>query len=167
MPTSRTAPPPDPPAPAPPSPACGCARCRAHAADQFGPYTPREFVELFGVANEPGPVEVPAELAALGIELDAALERRERAFGAWSDAMRRGADEAEARAVLEDEDERLGAARVAYNDLARRLSERRTMEEYAADQAEQAAQREAARAAREGAGWRSRMGRIRAKVMTG
>lgn len=166
---------------------CTCGRCRAHAAGKFGPYSSKDFLELFGVANEPSPLEVPEELAVLGIEVDLAVDRRERAFATWQEAMvaegtaraNRSADAgsgkqaaltaasedvAIARGVLEDEDARLSAVRASYNSLARRLSDQRVAEAYATDQAAQAAQRQARREAAATSRPRTALARIRAKV---
>lgn len=146
---------------------CDCGRCHAHATGQFGPYSPRQFTELFGVVNEPAPVEVDPALAALGIEVDAALERYDQAKAVWLAALgeKGGHDAGAARGLLDVENDRLRAARAAYNALARSLSDHRIAEEYAAARAEQAAQREARRAATAATpGMLRRLARIRPKV---
>lgn len=174
--------------------ACGCGHCRAHASGRTGPYTPADFIELFGVVNEPAPVEVPAELAELGIEVDVALARYDRAKSAWEeslvalgavrqegaivvrygvpvhvqgdpDAVREADEEARAaKALLDEVGDDLSRARAAYNDARRRLTTQRLTEEYAADQAAQAAERAAARNVPDDPSWRGRLARLRAKV---
>ena len=145
-----------------PSGRCDCARCRAHDGGHSGPFTPQEFVELFGVVAQGPVLEVPEELAALGIEVDVAAESYELAVGrlqaavtaeANASSSRGGqnllsaaAEVSAARSALDEEADRLSAARVAYNDLAERLSRARTAAAYAADQQAQAVARTANRA---------------------
>ncbi len=140
--------------------------------------------------NEPEPVEVPADLAALGIEVDAAVARWDAANADWQSALiavaraeaalsrhtgtpsaseRRAledakADEWEARAEYDDASEALGMARVAYNDLAGRIQHRALMDAYQADQEAQAAQREVARQVSRAAGRRRGLRAIKARV---
>jgi hypothetical protein len=172
------------------TPRCSCARCAAHAAGERGPFTPADFVRLFGYANEPAPVEVPAELAALGIAVDVARERYEAAGRDWSTARRRVAsaeaaqsrntgmpsaaerqemDDARAEEdAAKDEMEEAGAAleraQVAYNALARLLQDGATVAAYAADQAAQAAERDAARDRSRAASQRRGLRALKAKV---
>ena len=169
---------------------CGCPRCAAHAAGERGPFTSRDFVRLFGVVNEPAPVEVPAELATLGIAVDVARQRYEAAQAEWSAASRRAAiaesaqshhtgmpspaerqaaaDAGEEVAAAKDElteaGEVLDRAQVAYNSLARRLQDRATVEAYRIEQEGLAAAREAARLARKTSARRGGLRAIRAKV---
>lgn len=176
------------------APPCGCGRCRAHAAGHTGPYSPADFVELFGVANEPGTVEVPVELAELGTEVDVALARYDRAKKAWGDAvealeaarqaggvvMRYGVavpvvgdpeaireaqeEERAARELLDDVGDALARARVAYQDVNGRLSTQRARQDYLAGQVTQEAERAARRQAPQDPGWLGRLARLRAKV---
>lgn len=172
------------------TPRCSCRRCAAHDAGERGPFTSADFVRLFGVANEPAPVEVPVELAALGIALDVARERYEAARRDWSTARRRAASAEsaqsrhtglpsaaerqelkEARAeeeVAMDETaeagEALERAQVAYNTLARQLADEATVAAYAADQAAQAAEREASRERARVASQRRGLRALKAKV---
>ena len=169
---------------------CDCPRCTAHAAGERGPFTSQDFVRLFGVVNEPAPVEVPAELAALGIAVDVARQRYEVTLGEWSAASRRAAiaesaqsrhtgtpspaerqaaadagdEEAATKDELTEAGEVLERAQVAYNSLARRLQDRAAMEAYRLEQEGLAAEREAARVARKTSARRGGLRAIRAKV---
>lgn len=52
-----------------------------------GPYTPQEFVALFGVVNEPPPLTVDPRLAAAALEVDQASADFDEAHDAWMTAL--------------------------------------------------------------------------------
>lgn len=60
---------------------CVCGRCAAHDRGARGPFTPSEL--LAQVVNAPAAVEMPAELAALSVDVDQALEEYEAAQQGW------------------------------------------------------------------------------------
>lgn len=146
-----------------PAARCDCSRCRAHDAGHRGRvFTPREFTEIIGAVNEPPPVDLPAELVELGIELDAAQGNYdiakcllEDAHANWVGLPERDPAKAVAESAFEAakdelhrEGRRVSAARMAYNAASTRITTQRDFDEYQATVAAQAAAKEAERVAR-------------------
>lgn len=144
---------------------CECPRCRAHDAGEAGPYTPADFRRLFGVVNEPEPVELPPHLIELGVEVDAAADGYDAATRSLAEALRaqakaktdprvthlRTADDdavTDARRTLEEVEAILAAARAAYHAARQAETLRVARESYDADQAAAAAKGEAERTVR-------------------
>lgn len=129
---------------------CACARCRCHDANRQGPFPHREFLELFDIV-EPAPpsYEVSQELLEAGAEVDRALAVYDQAKEVWIEAVgeqreldRRRVGQVErdeaggvvqlARGALDREGERLQAARVTYNRIAKAEEHARNAAEYQA-----------------------------------
>lgn len=157
---------------------CDCPRCRNHDVGRRGPYTPTEFVEVFGVVNEPAPVEVPVELVELGIAADAVEVSVNNARRLVEDALAtysnlRDADPAKqealdavgvARSIYEEESARLTVARAAYNDAQNRITTEKAYSEYIETVAAQRAAIEARQQAALNAAPKSTIQRIRKRV---
>lgn len=110
-------------------------------------------MRIIGVVNEPVAVEMPAELAALSVALDEALEQYDDNLQTWQLADHRqhassseptpatAADLEDAHAGLVVAEKRLKTARDLYNAAQQTITAQRVAAEYAADQRQQAEQR--------------------------
>lgn len=157
---------------------CACPKCRNHDTGRRGPYTPAEFIEAFGVVNEPPPVEVPVELvelgiAAYGIEVSVNIARRLVEDAVANYTSLRDSDPAKqlaldavntARGVYEEEAARLTEARAAYNAVQNRITTEKAYAEYTETLAAQAAAIDARQQVALDAAPRSALQRIKKRV---
>lgn len=162
---------------------CACTSCTVHDRGLRGPFTPREFLQLVELVEQPAGPPPSARLQ----ELDAAIVEARDAFDAadrtWHLAAKAHRDAADrergqngpqttaAKDVLdlarEDRDRAdaaLVAARVAYNEQAQLESRQRQAQGYAADLLTIEAAREAAKQERRTRVERSVLRRIRDRV---
>lgn len=134
---------------------CDCSRCQVHDSGVQGPFTPRQFMELFTLVEPTGTgYEATQEVLDAAAAVDDALAVYEATCRDYTDAyrdlqqaVRAPADEqrdAESvlqmtRAALDRDGERLRRARVAYNEAAKAQEHQRIVAEVKAAAAERRA----------------------------
>jgi hypothetical protein len=114
----------------------GCRYCKMLEAGASGPFTPAQFVEVFGVVNQPEPRDRSPELVDAENTRDGAQSQYEAANQAVADLWPfKDADQdelAEANRQRDRASKQLVQARLAAQDIARREQHERQRAEYLA-----------------------------------